>query len=68
VAKKKTDTRKISCDFCGKEHFIQHGGWVVSGNKKMYCHSIEKSCLVKKKNEEGYHGTSRTISDYWNEL
>ena len=47
MAKKKTDTRKISCNHCGKEHYIQHGGWVITADKKTYCYDSEGGCHAK---------------------
>jgi hypothetical protein len=70
MAKKKVDTRKLACVHCGKEHYFQHGGWVIAGDKKAYCHSASTgSCLVAfYKQNGGNHGRSAKISDYWREL
>ena len=29
--------RKITCDYCGKKHFIKHGDWVITANNKVLC-------------------------------
>ena len=29
--------RKITCDYCGKEHYIKDGGWVITASDKVLC-------------------------------
>ncbi len=48
MAKKKVDTRQIACAVCGYEHYIKDGGWVILGNKKAICYSLDKrNCYEK---------------------
>ena len=65
MAKRKADTRKIVCGFCNASHYIKDGGWIITGNGKVFCHSIDKSCLVRKHNDEGYDGKRTSISEMW---
>ena len=68
MARKKVDTRQILCSFCEKPYYIKDGGWVVAGDKRIYCHSLEGSCLVTKLNQEGQkNGRRASISEMWKE-
>ena len=29
--------RKITCDYCGKNHFIKRGDWVITASNKVLC-------------------------------
>lgn len=39
--------RKISCDFCGKEHLVMEGTWVVNGNQHVLCFDSNGGCFDK---------------------
>ena len=42
-----SDGRKISCDFCGKEHKVMEGTWVVNGLQQVLCHDVNGGCFEK---------------------
>ena len=46
-AKKKDDTGTVVCDYCGKYHYRQAGGWVVNGNGQLLCYDLEGGCFDK---------------------
>ena len=37
---KKKDTRKVSCVFCGKDHYVMDGTWIANGNNHVLCHDL----------------------------
>jgi hypothetical protein len=65
MAKRKANTNRILCSFCDASHYVKEGGWVVAGNGKIYCHSLQKSCLIEKHNQEGNYGKHNSIFQMW---
>lgn len=65
MAKRKANTNRIICSFCEALHYVKEGGWVVAGNGKVYCHSLQKSCLINKYKQEGKNGKRTSISEMW---
>ena len=48
ITKAQMAMRKISCDRCGRKHFVSHGDWVITASKKVLCcDSTLDSCFMK---------------------
>ena len=39
--------RRVTCDFCGKEHYVMAGKWVANGNKHILYYDETGGCFDK---------------------
>lgn len=44
---KKSDAGTVVCDYCGKYHYRDAGGWVVNGHGNLLCYDLEGGCFDK---------------------
>ena len=44
--------RKITCDYCGRKHFVKDGDWVMTASNKVLCdYSRDDDCFHKNKRD-----------------